>query len=148
MHLFTLVVVAGVLGAQMAPPAIYDTSFSERYSVVTLEKPTLPIDTPLEPDVVVTSPIGASTARVVRTDGTKIPYEDAQALVLVASGFGDPIYFKSKGFRTLTVRWVGERFLFISKGIGRIVVIEEIYDLVDRKWLVQQTVSYTLSPRQ
>ncbi len=99
-------------------------------------------DIPLEPAVVVNSPIGSSTARVVRTDGTKIPYEDAEAHITVASAFGDTIYFKSKGFRTVDVQWIGERFLFISKGIGHIVGVEEIYDVVDKKWLVQQTVSY------
>ena len=131
-----------VQAAQSGPPAIYDKSFSDRYCVVVPNEPTFPETTPLEPVVVVSSPIGSSTARVLRTDGTKIPYDDAEAHITVLSAFGEPIYFKSKGFRTVNVHWLGERFLFISKGIGHIAAIEEIYDIVDKKWLVQQTVSY------
>ena len=136
------VALATLVAAQIGPPAVYDKSFSDRYCVVVTEEPTFTEDTPLEPMVVVRSPIGSSTARVVRTDGTAIPYEDAEAHITVESAFGEPIYFKSRGFRTVDVQWIGERFLFVRKGIGRIVAIEEIYDIVDRKWLVQQTVSY------
>ena len=142
MRFLILLLLTSVLAAQPGPPAIYNTSFSDQYCVVTPEEPTFPEDTPLESAVVVNSPIGSSTARVVRTDGTKIPYDDAEAHITVVSAFGDTIYFKSKGFRTVDVQWIGERFLFISKGIGHIVAIEEIYDIVDKKWLVQQTVSY------
>ena len=142
MRLFILLALTSVVAAQPGPPAIYDKSFSDRYCVVMLEKPTFSENTPLEPPMIVNSPIGSSTAHVVRTDGTKVPYDDAEAHITVVSAFGDTIYFKSRGFRTVDVQWIGERFLFINKGIGHIVAIEEIYDIVDKKWLVQQTVSY------
>ena len=142
MRFLILLAFTSVLAAQPGPPAIYDKSFSDRYCVVTPEEPTFPKSTPLEPAVVVNSPIGSSTVRVVRTDGTKIPYDDAEAHITVVSEFGPTIYFKSKGFRTIEVQWIGERFLFISKGIGHIAAIEEIYDIVDKQWLVQQTVAY------
>ena len=143
MRLLILSILTSVAVAQPGPPAIYDNSFSERYCVVIQDQPVFAEDTPLESPVSVISPIGSSTARVVRTDGSKVPYDAAEAHITVESAFGQPIYFKSKGFRTVDVQWMGERFLFIRKGIGHIVAIEEIYDIVDRKWLVQQTVSYT-----
>ena len=118
MRFLILLVLSSVLAAQPAPPATYDKSFSDRYCVVTSEEPKFPENTPLEPEVVVNSPIGSSIARVVRTDGTKIPYDDAEAHITVVSAFGDTIYFRSKGFRTVNVQWIGERFLFISKGAG------------------------------
>ena len=142
MRFLILLLLTSVLAAQPGPPAIYDKSFSDRYCVETPEEPTFPENTPLEPVVIVNSPIGSSTARIVRTDGAKISYDDAEAHITVVSAFGDTIYFKSKGFRTVDVQWIGERFLFISKGIGHIVAIEEIYDIVDKKWLMQQTVRY------
>ena len=71
-----------------------------------------------------------------------IPFEEAEAHITVESAFGEPIYFQSKGFRTVDVQWIGERYLYIRKGIGRIVAVEEIYGIVDNEWLVQQTVSY------
>lgn len=142
MHFFMLIVITSLPVAQPGPPATYDKSFSDRYCVVTSIEPAFSEDVPLEPTVVVNSPLGSSSARVVRTDGTKIPYEDAEAHITVVSAFGDTIYFKSIGFRTVNVQWIGERFLFVSKGIGHIVGIEEIYDIVEKRWLVQQTVSY------
>ncbi len=142
MRFLMLLALTNVAAAQLGPPATYDKSFSDRYCVVAPEEPRFAENTPLEPAVVVPSPIGSSTARVVRTDGAKTPYEDAEAHITVESAFGEPIYFQSKGFRTVDVQWIGERFLFIRKGLGRIVAVEEIYDIVDREWLVQQTVSY------
>ena len=138
-----LLALTSVVVAQPGPPAIYDKSFSDRYCIVTQDEPRFAEDKPLESPVSIKSPIGSSTARVVRTDGSMVPYDDAEAHITVESAFGEPIYFKSKGFRTVDVQWMGERFLFIRKGIGHIVAIEEIYDIVDRRWLVQQTVSYT-----
>lgn len=95
-------------------------------------------------EVIVHSPTGKGTARVLRTDGCKIPYEDNVAHVTFENLFGDTLYMRPKGIRTITVSWIGERFVHINKGVGRIVSIEEIYDLVERDWLVQHTVSYHL----
>jgi len=130
------------LAAEAGPPATYDNGFSDRYCEVTTEEGEFPENTPLEDAVTVQSPSGLSIARVLRTDGVKIPYDDAEAHVTIRNAFGDPIYLRSKGFRTIDLRWIGERYLHISKGIGHIVRIEEIYDLVDRRWLIQETVTY------
>ena len=142
MRILILLALANLAEAQVGPLATYDTSFPDRYCVVMSEEPAFPANTPLEAPVVVSSPLGSSTARVVRTDGTKVPYENAEAHITVESEFGDTIYFSSRGLRTIDVQWIGERFLFIRKGIGHIVAIEEIYDIVDKTWLVQQTVRY------
>jgi hypothetical protein len=136
------ILLTSVLAAHAGPPATYGTGFSERYCKVMTEAPSFPASTPLEKAVTVNSPNGHSNARVLRTDGTKIPYDDAQAHISIQNAFGDPIYISSKGFRTIDVQWIGERYLHISKGIGHIVRIEEIYDLRDRLWLLQETVTY------
>lgn len=110
--------------------------------MVVIEEPVFGEHTPLEKAVTVHSPGGHSNARVLRTDGTKIPYDNAEAHIRIENAFGDPIYLTSKGFRTIDLQWIGERYLHISKGIGHIVRIEEIYDLRDRRWLLQETVTY------
>jgi len=142
MHFLTLIVLTSVLAAEPGPPTIYDTSFSDRYCEVMNEETTFPEHTPLEEAVAVSSPNGHSNARVLRTDGTKIPYDDAEARITIQNAFGETIYLRSRGFRTIDLRWIGERYLHISKGIGHIVRIEEIYDLVERRWLIQETVTY------
>lgn len=71
--------------------------------------------------------------------------DDAQTHVIVQRIFGESIYLGPKGFRPIDLWWLGERYLHISKGIGHIVRIEEIDDLVDRRWLIQETVTYRCS---
>ena len=46
------------------PPLIYTHAFSNRYGTFSQADPGLPPDTPVEPDIVVKSPLGASTARL------------------------------------------------------------------------------------
>jgi hypothetical protein len=142
MHYFIPIVLISVLAAEPGPPATYGTGLSDRYCEVTTEEPAFSEHTPLEKTVTVHSPNGHSNARVLRTDGTKISYDDAEAHITIQNAFGDSIYLRSKGFRTIDLRWIGERYLHISKGIGHIVRIEEIYDLVNRRWLIQETVTY------
>lgn len=136
------ILLTSALAAQAEPPATYSRDFSDRYCEVMTEMPAFPANTPLEKAVSVQSPNGHSNARVLRTHGTKIPYEDARAHIIVQNAFGDPVYLSSEGFRTIDLQWIGERYLHISKGIGHIMRIEEIYDLRDRRWLLQETVTY------
>lgn len=141
--LYLIPIVLGItLAAEPGPPATYDNGFSDRYCEVATEEGEFPDRTPLEEAVMVRSPNGHSIAHMLRTDGTKIPYGDAEAHITIQNAFGDLVYLRSKGFRTIDLWWVGERYLHISKGIGHIVRIEEIYDLVDRRWLIQETVTY------
>jgi hypothetical protein len=142
MSFFIPILLTGVLVAEPGPPATYGTDSSDRYCMVVTEEPVFRELTPVEKAVTVHSPGGYSNARVLRTDGTKIPYDNAVAHIRIENAFGDPIYLTSKGFRTLDLQWIGERYLHVSKGIGHIVRIEEIYDLRDRRWLLQETVTY------
>ena len=124
------------------PPASYSDGFADRYSVVVEEPLVFEPETPLEDEIVVHSPTGEGTARLTRTDGVKVPYEENVAHVVIEHRFGDTVYLRSTGFRTINVTWIGERYVFINKGIGHVAAIEEIFDLVERKWLVQHSVAY------
>ena len=143
MNAFILIILASTGLTLLGPPATYGDGFLDRYSVRVDDAPIFETETPLEGEVVIPSPSGRSSVTLVRTDGAKIPYEKAEAHIFVDNAFGDPIYFRSIGFRNIELSWVGERYLFIDKGIGRIVRIEEIFDLIDERWIVQHTVTYT-----
>lgn len=142
--LVTLPSLADSVIEEDGPPALYGNEFSDRYSVIEGKAPNVLDGRPVEDPVVVVSPQKYGIATVKRTLGTEVPYDRAIAVVSIEHKFGDPIYLKSIGFRTITVSWIGERFVHINKGIGRIVSVEEIVDLVERKWLIQHTISYVV----
>jgi hypothetical protein len=47
-----------------------------------------------------------------------------------------------KFFRTVTLTWITERTVLIDRDIGHTAGIEEILDVIDRRWLSQQSVDY------
>jgi len=51
-------------------------------------------------------------------------------------------YFRVKGFRSITATWIGERLISINREVGHVAAIEEIYDVVDGKWLLLQSFHY------
>ena len=139
---FLILILVAASAPQTMPPVSYSDSFSDRYSEASDSRLEFHPETPLEPLIEVQSALGASTAQVLRTDGVKVFYENALAHISVESKLCEDIYFKVKGFRTVTASWIGERYLFIRRDIGHVAAIEEIYDLVERKWLLQQSVHY------
>lgn len=142
MYLIYALLTLSALPEQPLPPASYGDGFSERYSVISVESLEFAPDVPLEAEVIVHSPSAQGTVTVLRTDGALVPYEDNIAHLTIENKFGDTLFMRSEGFRTISVAWIGERYVYINKGIGHVVSIEEIYDLVDRKWLVQHTVNH------
>ena len=124
------------------PPAQYGDAFADHYSSIQSEAPSIPKDLPLEQEVVIYSPSREGIARFVRTDGAKVPYEENIGIVRIEHKFGPTIFLVSKGFRTINITWIGERFVFLDKNLGHVANVEEIYDLVNGKWLVQQSVRY------
>lgn len=131
-----------VLPESDLPPASYGDGFPDRYSKLEYEPQHIPEGLPVEVPVITYSPFRQGVATVERTLGSEIPYDRSVAVVTIEHKFGDPIYLVSTGFRTITVTWIGERYVRLDKGIGHVVSIEEIFDLVDRKWLVRHTITY------
>ena len=129
-------------GAQSVPVVSYSDAFSSRYAEIHLEPQQFPKATPLEPAVRVDSNLGASSALILRTDGARIPYENAVAHIAVETELGSNVYLTFKGFRSVTASWVGERLLFIKRDIGHVAGIEEVFDVVEGRWLLQQSAHY------
>lgn len=125
-----------------APPETYSQKFSDRYWVQLDEPPQISRSTPLEPERIVISRSGESSARLVRTAGSEVSYDESYAYVHIETPFGDPVYLQAQGFRSIKVEWIGERYLSLGKKLGHVVSAEEIYDLAERKWLVQHTIHY------
>ncbi|MDH3640610.1 MAG: hypothetical protein OES38_00825 [Gammaproteobacteria bacterium] len=142
MHSLLIAILFAAAAPQATPPVTYSDLYAERYSEVTDAAIQFPATTPLEPAIVVSSRLGTSTAHILRTDGVKIPYESAEAHLSVTSELASTVYFSVKGFRSITATWIGERLLFIRRDVGHVAAIEEIYDVVDGKWLLQQSVHY------
>ena len=140
--MFTLILIFVAL--QPIPTIVYSDSFQDRYSEIVETRPQFEPGTPLESKIRnVRSPLEISIASVWRTDGAKVPYEDAEAHILIETKQGPHVYLRAKGFRSLNVSWIGERLLLIKRDIGHVAGIEEIFDLVDRKWILQQSVHYS-----
>ena len=144
MHSFLISILLAAAAPHAVPPIAYSDVFSERYSVVSQDVVKFPAQTPLEPSVVVRSALGTSVAHLLRTDGTTIPYENAEARISIESELGETAHIRMKGFRSVSADWIGERLLFIRRDIGHVAGVEEIYDVVDGKWLVQQSIHYSL----
>ena len=142
MRILVIAMFFAAAASQQAPPVAYSDAFAGRYGEASDTPLEFPEATPLEPAVVVRSRLGASSATMLRTDGVKIPYEQAEAHITVTSELGAPSYLRMRGFRSVTTSWVGERLLFIYRDVGHVAAVEEIYDVVDRKWLLQQSVHY------
>ncbi len=139
--MFTLLLT--FIALQPIPAVTYSDSFQDRYSEIVETSRQFGAGTPLEGKIRhVRSPLEISTASILRTDGAKVPYEDAEAHILIETEQGPHVYVIVKGFRSVSVSWIGERFLLIKRDIGHVAGIEEIFDLVERKWLIQQSVHY------
>ncbi len=140
------IVIAFFLGSSASDAAsqvTYSDGFSDWYSQIHQGVPQFDDDTPLEAPTEVASRLGQSTATIVRTDGSSVPYESAIAYIHIDTAFTDEIVVvEVRRFRAVTVSWIGESILVISRDIGHVAGIEEIFSLAENRWLSQKSVHY------
>jgi len=55
----------------------------------------------------------------------------------------DPLYIEVKNFRSVSVSWATDRILVIKRDIGHVAAMEEVIDIVERRWLSQKALFYT-----
>jgi hypothetical protein len=138
-------VTALLLGALpgIAPAQVdYSDDFKQYYSRITKDAPEFPPTVPVESTLTIPSPMGYGSAKVVCTDGVKVPYDQQEAHVTITSKYFPRVCVEVKFFRTVTLTWITERTVLIERDIGHIAGIEEILDVIDRRWLSQQSLSY------
>ena len=120
----------------------YSNMWKLYYSRIVETATEFPRSVPVEPTVTIPSPMGYGSATVVSTDAVKVPYDQEQAHITITTKHFPPVYVNVKFFRTVTLTWITERTVLIDRDIGHIAGIEEILDVIDRRWLSQQSVSY------
>jgi hypothetical protein len=120
----------------------YGQELKEYYSKILSSRPVFAPGTPLEPQLKSTSPLGFATALLTQTDPTKVTYDRETAYIEVTGKRFVPLYIAVKNFRTIILSWATDRILVIQRDMGHVAAIEEVIDVVDRKWLSQQSVSY------
>jgi hypothetical protein len=134
---------ASVLKAQEPGVSLnYGQELKEYYSRILVSRPEFAPDIPLEPGLTSNSPFGFATAVVTQTDPTKVTYDRETAYIEVTGKQLVPLYIEVKNFRTVSLSWATDRILVIRRDMGHTAAIEEVLDIIDRKWLSQQSVSY------
>lgn len=97
----------------------------------------------LEVPTVMWTQFGQRKVTVFRTKGDEYPYEEQKCVIKVeGSGLETPRILSATHFRTVDVSWITEKLLLIRLGIGRIAVVEAIYDTDKDSWLYRESVQY------
>lgn len=128
----------------------FDTVRPEHLASVSNGTCSLPAELPTEPDYAVTSPSGVWSATVQRTDGARVPYDQAQACVrlrdrsgrLRSVTVGDRTTSAGTVFRDLRLQWINDRLLYIFVDVGHAAGVGQLLDIEDGKWLYAKTESY------
>jgi hypothetical protein len=120
----------------------YSDMWKQYYSRIVEKAPEFPPSVPVESTATIPSPMGYGSATLINTDATKVPYDREEAHVAITSKQFPPVFVKVAFFRTVTLTWITERTVLIARDIGHTAGIEEILDVVDRRWLSQESISY------
>jgi hypothetical protein len=120
----------------------YGQELKEYYSRILGPRPEFAPDTPLKPELMSSSPFGFAAAILTQTDPTRMTYDRETAYIEVTGKRLVPLYIEVMIFRTFSLSWATDRILVIRRDMCHIAAIEEVIDVVDRKWLSKQSVSY------
>lgn len=83
------------------------------------------------------------SATVIRTRGDAYPYERQKGLIAIeGDGLDNTRVLSVSHFRTIDVSWVTEKLILIRIGVGRVAVVEAIYDVIASEWIYRESVQY------
>jgi hypothetical protein len=119
-----------------------DAFFKEHYSHIVKLRPAFPDGTPILPGVTSKSPDDFATAVLTQTDPTKVSYDEETAYIEIKGEDIQPLYIEVKNFRAVWLSWATGRILVIGRDIGHTAAMEEVLDVVGRRWLSQTAVLY------
>jgi len=134
--------IAFVSGLAFASPQYSDSKECPGGSTIVTSPPRFALHAPLLPEEVVYSPLRFAAARLIRTDDTQVTPDQGEAQIEITSAHFPRLLVSAKYFRSLEVRWVTDRILFIWRDIGHTTSAEELIDVIDRKWLSRKCVGY------
>ena len=139
-----------VIGAGAAttdePPYLtsYTDSFKEYYAAILDREFTLPKDHPVRELKSIKSPTGIWRAEIVQSGGV-VSYDETKATIVVKKYDGQKRYVKCERFRTITVRWINDRLLYLVCDIGHAASVDQILDVETNKWIYQEGEMYYIN---
>ena len=129
--------------AQLAAPPLRYLDFERPfYTIVVNEEVPFAAGTPIIGPDTVESPHRTGRACVTQTDATLVPYAQEEAHILVTTDLGKPVFLRVCRFRILEVRWINERLIYLERDMGHVAGVEELFDVIEGKWLFQKSVEY------
>jgi len=141
----TVVLAVFVLSAAVSVYAAsvdYGNQFSDFYPEISTAAVAIPPEIPVEKDVTVWSEFRNRRATLVLSDATKIPYDKAIGSITIESRNKPNQYIRLRGFRTVEIKWINDRLLYIDCDIGHIASVDAIFDAQTGKWIYRQSMSY------
>ena len=139
-----------VTAAQQEPDCtvIHNTEFSSYFPEIVEKAPELGPKTPLERPVAITSePFKHRKATLQRSDGSKVPYEEAIGVITVESRLEKKEqYLLLRRFRNIEMRWLNDRLLLIDINIGHTTSVDAIFDAESGRWLDRHAETYQCAP--
>jgi len=120
----------------------YGHQFSDLYPEISTAAVAIPPEIPLEKSVTVWSEFRNRQATLVLSEATKIPYDKAIGAITIESRDRPDQYIRLKGFRTVEIKWINDRLLYIDCDIGHIAGVDAIFDAHTGKWIYRQSMSY------
>ena len=115
---------------------------SDFYPEISMAEVAIPPGIPLEKDVTVWSEFRNRKATLVRSDATKIPYDKEIGAITIESPNRPKQYIRLRRFRTVEIKWINDRLLYIYCDIGHIGSVDAIFDAQTGKWIYRQSMSY------
>lgn len=96
---------------------------------------------PLEREVSIASQL--FEARMIRTDGSQIPYDRSEGMITISPlNGGEPIHIKLERFRSIEMRWINDRLLYVWMNLGRIYSVDAIFDAIAGQWIYRSGIVY------
>jgi hypothetical protein len=120
----------------------YGDQFSDFYPEISAAAVAIPPEIPLEKGVAVWSDFRNRKATLVLSDATKIPYDKSIGSITIESRGRPNQSIRLKGFRTVEIKWINDRLLYIVCDIGHIAGVDAIFDAQTGKWIYRQSMSY------
>jgi hypothetical protein len=120
----------------------YGNQFSGFYPEISTAAVSIPPEIPLEKDVTVWSELRSRKATLLLSDVTKIPYHKAIGSITIETRDRPNQYIQLRGFRTVEIKWINDRLLYIDCDIGHIASVDAIFDAQTGRWIYRQSMSY------
>jgi hypothetical protein len=120
----------------------YGNQFSDYYPEISTAPVEISPGIPLEEDVTVWSEFKNCKATLVRSDATKIPYDKEIGSISIECRDRPKQYIRLRRFRTVEIKWINDRLLYIYCDIGHIAGVDAIFDAQTGKWIFRQSMSY------